>query len=200
MSQEERYGTRDMTYSRWHRRRSTARFVGLENAQLLSMIDIDSSLWVEYEDNVKHPVAFVETAIDVGQNNKVATVTSHVAQLAGRPGFVLLYEIGDKPLASSPDVNDIASFRVKTLWDTTPGGAYQKYADWVRITPQQWADDLVDVRRQVAAQLDRERSRSDKLRPVTRLAAWITTNYAISEVNELIRILAFGVPLSDEAA
>jgi hypothetical protein len=40
--QEERYNTRDRTYSAWHRRLSTRRFVGLERAQLLAMIDIEA--------------------------------------------------------------------------------------------------------------------------------------------------------------
>lgn len=44
--QEERYGNRDRTYSAWHRRLSTRRFVGLERAQLLAMIDLDAALYV----------------------------------------------------------------------------------------------------------------------------------------------------------
>jgi hypothetical protein len=36
---DERYGTRDRTYSAWHRRLSTRRFVGIDRAQLLAMLD-----------------------------------------------------------------------------------------------------------------------------------------------------------------
>ena len=48
--QEEKYGTRDRAYSAWHRRKSTRRFIGIEHAQLLAMIDLDASLYVEYDD------------------------------------------------------------------------------------------------------------------------------------------------------
>lgn len=65
--QEEQYGTRDLTYSAWHRRLSTRRFVGIERAQALAMIDLDAALYIEYDQGSKHPVALIETARDVGQ-------------------------------------------------------------------------------------------------------------------------------------
>lgn len=77
--QEERYGTRDRTYSAWHRRLSTRRFVGIDRAQLLAMIDLDASLYVEYDDRTKEPVALIETARDVGQEHKPVTVTRRLA-------------------------------------------------------------------------------------------------------------------------
>ena len=43
--QEEIYGTRDR------------RFVGWEHAQLLSMVDADCVLFLEYHDRTKEPVA-----------------------------------------------------------------------------------------------------------------------------------------------
>ena len=49
--QEERYSTRDRAYSVWHRRFSTRRFIGIEAAQRLSMIDLDAALYVEYDDH-----------------------------------------------------------------------------------------------------------------------------------------------------
>src|SRR5688500_12286183 len=73
MSQEERFGTRDRSYSAWHRRNSTRRFVGIERAQTLAMIDLDASLYVEYDDATKEPIALIETAIDCGQEFKPAT-------------------------------------------------------------------------------------------------------------------------------
>ena len=66
MAQEEVYNTRDRSYSAWHRRKSTGRFIGFEHAQLLAMIDLDASLYVEYDDGTKEPIALIETAIDVG--------------------------------------------------------------------------------------------------------------------------------------
>lgn len=69
--QEERFNIRDLTYSAWHRRLSTRRFVGIEKAQSLAMIDLDGALYIEYDDGSKRPVALIETAIDVGQHTKL---------------------------------------------------------------------------------------------------------------------------------
>jgi len=90
LTQEERCGTRDRAYSAWHRRYSIGRFVGRENAHLLAMIDLDTIPYVEYEDKTKKPLAVIETAIDIGQTFKTATVTSNLAKLAGLPCFVVL--------------------------------------------------------------------------------------------------------------
>ena len=90
MAQEEKYGTRDRTYSAWHRRLSTQRFVGIEKAQLLAMIDLDASLYVEYDDGTKEPLALIETAQDIGQAFKPATVTLQIGQ-EGRSA--MLYRI-----------------------------------------------------------------------------------------------------------
>ena len=70
MPHEEVTGTRDRTYSAWHRRMSTRRYVGIEAAQTLGMIDLDASLYVEYDDSTKEPLALIETARDVGQEFK----------------------------------------------------------------------------------------------------------------------------------
>ena len=51
--QEEIYGTRDRAYSAWHRRGSTRRYVGIDRAQLLAMIDLDAALYVEYDNGTK---------------------------------------------------------------------------------------------------------------------------------------------------
>ena len=52
---------------------------GIDSAQLLAMIDLDASLYVEYDDNSKEPLALIETAQDVGQAHKSATVTTNLA-------------------------------------------------------------------------------------------------------------------------
>jgi len=48
--QKEIYGTRDLSYSKWHRAASTKRFVGEDNARQLAMIDADVCIYVEYAD------------------------------------------------------------------------------------------------------------------------------------------------------
>lgn len=42
MSQEECYSVRDRSYPAWHRWHSTRRFVGIDRAQLLAMVDLDA--------------------------------------------------------------------------------------------------------------------------------------------------------------
>ena len=91
MTQVERTGERDLTYSAWHRRDSIKRFVGPEKAQLLAMIDIDVVLFVEYDDSTKEPVCLIETALDTGQSIKPSTVTRKLAEKAKLPAYTLLY-------------------------------------------------------------------------------------------------------------
>lgn len=147
VSQEERYNTRDRSYSAWHRRHSTRRFVGIEKAQNLAMIDLDAYLYIEYDDSTKEPLALVETAMDVGQSWKTATVTKNLAKKAGIPAFVLLYKLSTEPNPCDPQFFDIESFRVKMIWPT--------YQDtWTTLTPQRWADALVKIRTQQCAALD----------------------------------------------
>lgn len=148
MAQEEIYGTRDRSYSAWHRRNSTRRFVGIENAQLLHMIDMDAALYVEFDDHDKSPLALIETALDRGQPWKTATVTRNLAELAGIPAFVVLYKLSEtRRNEADPDWFDIDSFRVKRLRPNPTFG-------WKLITPQQWADSLVGIRKREAANLD----------------------------------------------
>lgn len=147
MSQEERYNTRDRSYSAWHRRQSTRRFVGIEKAQTLAMIDLDAYVYVEYDDATKEPLALVETAMDVGQSWKTATVTKNLARKACIPAFVLLYKVSGQPNPADATFFDIESFRVKMIWPTCQ-------TLWTTLTPQQWADALVKIRLQQCAALD----------------------------------------------
>lgn len=147
MSHEEKYGTRDRSYSAWHRRLSTRRFIGIESAQLLAMIDLDASLYVEYDDGTKEPLALIETARDVGQEYKTATVTKKLAERANMPCFVLLYKTSDKPNPADPAWKDISEFRVKRLWP-------KPEQTWRTVTPDEWALTLLKMRRWSADKLD----------------------------------------------
>lgn len=147
MSQEERHGERDGTYSAWHRRNSTRRFVGIEQAQLLGMIDLDASLWVEYDDGDKEPLALIETAEDIGQQYKTATVTTKLAERAHLPAWVLLYRKADGPNPADPRWPDIASFRAKRLCPNAE-------SNWTTYTPDAWAKRLVAIRRKATDILD----------------------------------------------
>jgi hypothetical protein len=149
MSQEERYGTRDRTYSAWHRRLSTRRFIGIEYAQLLAMIDLDASLYVEYDDGTKEPLALIETARDVGQKVKAASVTQKLAQRANLPSYVVLYTIGTECNPADPQWKDIIGFRVRRLWPNPS-------AIWVSVSPHWWAEHLLKLRKDIANKLDQE--------------------------------------------
>ena len=135
------------TYSVWHRRFSTRRFIGIEAAQRLSMIDLDAALYVEYDDQSREPLALIETARDVGQAWKSASVTKRLAQRAGVAAFVLLYRCGDSPNPADPNCPDISQFRIKRLWPK-PEHA------WRTISPNDWAKGLLRIRQWAARHLD----------------------------------------------
>jgi hypothetical protein len=151
MAQEEVYGTRDRAYSAWHRRGSTRRFVGIEPAQTLAMIDLDASLYIEYDDGTKEPLALIETARDVGQTYKCATVTTKLAQrcVPILPAYVLLYTLADTPNPADSVWPDIAGFRVMRLHP-------KPESRWWPYTPQAWADFLVRLRKRTGELLDEE--------------------------------------------
>ena len=146
--QEERYGTRDRTYSAWHRRKSTRRFVGIERAQTLAVIDLDASLYVEYDDGTQEPLALIETARDIGQSYKTATVTKKLAARAKLPAFVLLYTPADLPNPADDQWDDIRAFRAKMICP--------REESWKDFTPDAWCKYLVSLREYTAKRVDTE--------------------------------------------
>lgn len=147
MAQEERWGTRDRTYSAWHRSSSTKRFVGIENAQLLSMIDVDGVYWVEYEDGDRWPVALVEAARDMNRDRKPATVMTNLAKMAGISAIVALYTPATAPNPADNSCPDIAMFRYRRVW---PEGQ----EDWITCTPADFAEMLLRLRQWSGRRLD----------------------------------------------
>jgi len=147
--QEEIYNTRDRAYSAWHRRLSTRRFIGIEKAQLLAMIDLDASLYVEYDDGTKEPLVLIETAIDVGQAYKNATVTCKLAKRVHPPipCFVVLYKLSESKNPADKKWSDIAQFRVKRLHPNPE-------KNWRILTPEQWANALLKMRLWAAKKID----------------------------------------------
>lgn len=145
--QEERYSTRDLTYSEWHRRLSTRRFVGIESAQSLPMIDLDAALYVEYYNGTKESVALIETAIDVGQRYKAATVTMKLAMLSGLPCYCVLYSCANTPNPADTHWPDISSFRVKRLWP-------KPEHSWRTVQPAEWAGALLKIRAWATQRID----------------------------------------------
>lgn len=147
--QEELTGQRSLVYSAWHRRYSTARFVGIEAAQRLAMVDIDCYLWIEYDDRSREPLALIETARDVGQDVKVATITRNLARRAGIAAYVALYRHADTANPAATTLPDIDAFRVKRLW---PDPEWT----WRTHTPRQWAERLLAMREYGASMIDAE--------------------------------------------
>ena len=80
MSRYERYGTRDLTFSQWHR--------SLPNH--CTAIDVD---FLEYCQRCRAPLALIELARDVGQAFKPTTVLERLAERAGIRGYVVLYKL-----------------------------------------------------------------------------------------------------------
>jgi len=139
VSDEERYGARDLSYSAWHRVRSIARYVGLEAAQNLKMVDQDVTLYLELDPACRAPLALIETAQDVGQARKPASATARLAELCGLPAFTVLYKVASTPNPADPAQRDIEAFRVRRIW---PAPEH----DWRSLTPKEWAKGLLQVR------------------------------------------------------
>lgn len=114
------------------------------------MIDLDATPYVEYDDAGKVPLALIETAIDIGQPYKTATVTRNLAIMAGIPAFCLLYKLDDGVNPADATCKDIKSFRVRRLAPT-------ESFTWTTLTPKEWAECLLKIRRKQCVSLDLER-------------------------------------------
>lgn len=130
MARYEKTNDRDPTYSLWHR--------SLDKA--LAMIDIDCC---EYCDECARPLALVETAIDVGQQEKHAYVTANLARMAKIPAYVMLYKGETIAPVPAPDhqakVGVIFGCRMQRIYHPTLGQdlrwrhfSVDELADWIR--------------------------------------------------------------------
>jgi hypothetical protein len=130
---------------------STQRFVGIELAQTLAMIDLDASLYVEYDDGSKEPLALIETARDVGQDIKPSTVTKKLAMRTQPviPAYVLLYRTSEKRNPADRQWQDIEAFRFRRLWP-------EPETTWQTVTPGEWCQRLVELRIWSARKLDQK--------------------------------------------
>jgi hypothetical protein len=134
----ELYTTRDRAYGIWHRAPSIARFLDRHEAESLTMVDVDSVLFTEYDHFGKLPLALVEVARDIGQD-KPAGVLRSLAQLANVPAYVALYTPAPEANPTNPNWSDIESFRIQRLWP-------RPETRWRVLTPSQWAQALVQIR------------------------------------------------------
>jgi hypothetical protein len=134
----ELYESRDRAYGVWHRAQSIRRYLSREQAESLTMVDLDSVLFTEYDNAGKVPLALVEVARDIGQE-KPAGVMQQLARLANVPAYVALYTAAPAANPSNPNWDDIESFRVRRMWPRPERG-------WRVLTPAQWARALVQIR------------------------------------------------------
>ncbi|EPS1224414.1 hypothetical protein QZN01_25440 [Burkholderia cenocepacia] len=134
----ERYETRDRAYGIWHRASSIGRFLCADQAASLTMADLDSVLFTEYDNAGKIPLALVEVARDIGQD-KPAGVMQHLARMADVPAYVALYTPSDSANPANPNWSDIVRFRVRRLWP-------RPEPSWRTLSPSQWARALVQIR------------------------------------------------------
>lgn len=127
MSLAERYGTRDLTYSKWHRPPSIRRYLDDRTATDLSWIDIDCC---EYCERCKEPLALLELAQDVGQSTKPTVVTKNLAIRARISAYLVFYKVLN---------GDIVSFRLRQI---APRRNAEK-----NLTPAQFAVFLAGLRK-----------------------------------------------------
>jgi hypothetical protein len=136
--QAECFEVRDRSYGIWHRVKSIARFLDPREASSLTMADLDSVLFAEYNYPDKLPLCLIEVARDVVQE-KSASVIRNLARLAGIPAYIALYTHADRPNPSNTRWPDIARFRIKRAWP-------QPEKSWRTLTPDEWAQALVQIR------------------------------------------------------
>lgn len=138
--QRERFGTRDLHYSAWHRVGSLARYIGFDRASRLAMTDLDAVLFSEHDPRTMEPLALVETARDVGQIAKEVRPLAALARRANIPAFIVLYKIADNSNPGDPRFADICMFRIRRVFP-------RPEVSWRVLTPPQWAEALVEIRR-----------------------------------------------------
>lgn len=137
--QTERYAVRDRSYGIWHRVKSIARFLHPREAAALTMADVDSVLFTEYNWGDKMPLCLVEVGLDIGQE-KQAEMLQALARRADLPAYLCLYTHASTPNPSDDRWPDIQSFRVRRIWPLPDDS-------WRVMTPLEWAEQLVVVRR-----------------------------------------------------
>lgn len=106
-----------------------------------NVFDRVTSIYVEYDDVTKEPLALIETAIDQGQQFEMSTA---IKQLAMRisptvPAYVVLYTPAPWRNPADPAWPDIASFRVRRIWP-------EPVTQWEKLSPQEWAERLCRLR------------------------------------------------------
>lgn len=117
----ERYGTRDLCFSGWHRTLHES----------LKCQDVD---FFEYCHRCGKAVALIETAQDVGQKYKYVTPLRKLAKECSLPAFLVFYKGNGKP----PPESRVFSIRAKRI--------YPRYSEEIVLTPKQYERFLIELR------------------------------------------------------
>lgn len=130
MSRFERHGTRDLTYSNWHRQFCPDR---------TTMIDVDG---LEYCRRCRFPLALIETAQDVGQAFKPVTALEQLSLAANVPAFYTTDGVKCVPdkrgrCRSVGCTHGITAFRVRRIRPNPT-----EFQQW---TPKAFADYLTRI-------------------------------------------------------
>lgn len=141
MSRYERYGSRSLVYSKWHR-------FYMDDSE--PMIDLDA---VEYcsQRGCNKALVLIETARDIGQESKPTTVLRGLAEVSQTLALCVLYRVSDDadPISGCrcergsvrPGCDHgITSFRVRRIWPSP------RRSGWQVMTPQLYRERLVQVR------------------------------------------------------
>lgn len=138
MAQKERYGSRGLEYSAFHRTNSICRYLPFKVAIKLSQIDLDCIVYVEYEDDGKHILllALIETARDVGQQRKCTEVTLALGRKAKLEVYTVLYRLAQTANPADARYRDIDEFRMRRVWPSPE-------QSWRMLKPEEYARWLV---------------------------------------------------------
>jgi hypothetical protein len=139
MSAFERHGSRDLTFSRWHRQALRDFAVSEVAGAACGMIDIDC---LEYCARCGTNLFLVETAQDVNQARKVTAQLERLAYAANIPAYCVLYKPTgescpyDRRCRDPQCAHGIESFRVRQVAPVT--------SDWQRKTAREFAIFVLD--------------------------------------------------------
>ncbi len=142
MSNWERFGTRDMSLSKWHRQMLRQQAATAAEGEECGMIDID---WLEFCARCRTNLFLVEAARDIAKLRKVAHQTARLAVAANIPAYIVLYTPTDEDCPATHRCrrdgcsHGISEFRVRQIAPDE--------GDWRAESPIAFADFVLEIHR-----------------------------------------------------
>jgi len=119
---EERYNSRDLCFSNWHR---------YQLNEFLKATDLDFMEWCH---RCYSPLALIEIARDVGQESKFTAALRRLAAMSGLPLYLVFYVSNGKKMRKAR----VLSLRVSRIFPVKSGE--------IKLTPNQYELFLVLLR------------------------------------------------------